>query len=179
MTIDEINNLKTLSFQELWEKLWMKTIKQDNYRIDYKKNYENALNKFNKIKESGLLTKFINNYSGSWTEPEWGLPKGRKNFDESNIQTAIREFTEETNINNNYFIILNSKEFVEDYIGSDNKRYKHIYYLAQSKNQNIKLEIDPKNRSQITEISSLHFFSLTECLSKIRDYNTEKKKSAK
>ena len=85
MTIDEINNLKTLSFQQLWEKLWMKTIKQDNYRIDYKKNYENALNKFNKIKESGLLTKFINNYSGCWTEPEWGLPKGRKNYEESNI----------------------------------------------------------------------------------------------
>ena len=35
----------------------------------------------------------------SWDEPEWGFPKGRRNFNETDLNCALREFNEETGIN--------------------------------------------------------------------------------
>ena len=60
--------------------------------------------KFNQIKE-GIhlfddtflsLELIIQNSNTSWTEPEWGFPKGRRNNNELALDCAIREFKEET-----------------------------------------------------------------------------------
>jgi ADP-ribose pyrophosphatase YjhB (NUDIX family) len=31
-----------------------------------------------------------------WSEPEWGFPKGRRNYQEKDYECAVREFCEET-----------------------------------------------------------------------------------
>ena len=36
------------------------------------------------------------NKNSNWIEPEWEVPKGRRNLNESDIDCALREFTEET-----------------------------------------------------------------------------------
>jgi len=174
MTIEEISNIQTSSFENLWEKLWMKSLDVDNLKIEHKKNYEKAYNKFMDLRNKNKLDSILKSYKSNWLESEWGFPKGRKNTYESDIEAAIREFTEETGINNDYYIILNSKEFIEEYIGTDGKIYKHIYFLAKYINKNIDLQINSSNRHQITEISLLKFFTLEEAISKFRSYHTEK-----
>ena len=174
MTIEEISNIQTSSFENLWEKLWMKSLDVDNLKIEHKKNYEKAYNKFMDLRNKNKLASILKSYKSNWLESEWGFPKGRKNTYESDIEAAIREFTEETGINNDYYIILNSKEFIEEYIGTDGKIYKHIYYLAKYINKNIDLHINPSNRHQITEISLLKFFTLEEAIYKFRSYHIEK-----
>ena len=176
MTMDEINKIKTLSFEELWENLWMKSLDMDNLKVGHRKNYEKALHKFTELKNSNMLDNMLDSYTSNWVESEWGFPKGRKNPGETEIQTAIREFSEETNINTNYYIILNSKKFIEEYIGSDGKKYRHIYYLAKYTNIDVNLSINPLNRAQITEIGCLKFLTLEEACHNIRYYHVEKKK---
>lgn len=175
MTIKEISNIRTSSFENLWQNLWMKSLDVDNLKIEHKKNYQKAYNKFMDLRNKNKLDSILKNYKSNWLESEWGFPKGRKNIYESDIEAAIREFTEETGINNDYYIILNSKEFIEEYIGTDGKIYKHVYYLAKYINKNIDLYINPSNRHQITEISLLKFFTLEEAIDKFRGYHIEKK----
>ena len=42
------------------------------------------------------LEKLINESSKKWTEPEWGFPKGRRNYQEKDYDCAVREWEEET-----------------------------------------------------------------------------------
>ena len=58
--------------------------------------------KFNSIKDGVYLydkstyslTSLIKNSKTNWTEPEWGFPKGRRNYLENDLTCAIREFKE-------------------------------------------------------------------------------------
>ena len=42
------------------------------------------------------LESLINECENNWNEPEWGFPKGRRNFQEKDLTCALREFEEET-----------------------------------------------------------------------------------
>jgi 8-oxo-dGTP pyrophosphatase MutT (NUDIX family) len=70
----------------------------------------------------------------TWTEPEWGFPKGRRNTQEKDYECALREFTEETG----YAVsvlknIRNMVPFDEIFIGSNYKSYRHKYYVMYIK----------------------------------------------
>ena len=63
--------------------------------------------------------------------PEWGFPKGRRNYQERDLTCAIREFEEETGYDRNKLcIISNLIPFEEIFTGSNYKSYKHKYFLA-------------------------------------------------
>ena len=67
-----------------------------------------------------------------WVEQEWGFPKGRRNYKESNINCALREFEEETGYDKqSVSIIKNLLPFEETFVGSNLKSYKHIYFFAK------------------------------------------------
>jgi 8-oxo-dGTP pyrophosphatase MutT (NUDIX family) len=60
--------------------------------------------------------------------PEWGFPKGRRNYRENNITCAKRELYEETNFREDEYNILNGiYPLVEVMTGTNDKKYKHIY----------------------------------------------------
>ena len=42
------------------------------------------------------IESLINNSKTNWITPEWGFPKGRRNYMETDNSCAIREFNEET-----------------------------------------------------------------------------------
>ena len=42
------------------------------------------------------LASLIHKSSTTWLEPEWGYPKGRRNYQEKDLHCALREFEEET-----------------------------------------------------------------------------------
>ena len=182
MSSDEIDKIQKYEFNTLWDNLWMY-----NKFKPKKKNFINdnilAKKKFEKIREGYYVDNifisinyFINNLQCRWFETEWGIPKGRRNIKETDYDAAKREFMEETGILDDNFIILsNVPPFIEEYLGTDNITYKHIYYLAKSIG-NISYKIDLNSKFQITEISKIGMFDTKECLNLIRDYYVEKKK---
>ena len=171
MTKKEQNLIINKNFEENWKYLWSN---DDNFKNN---DYYNLKKKFNKFKNSKYIFLFENNID-KWDNPEWGFPKGRRNLRETDINCAKREFTEETNIQESDFDILDIKPFVENYIGTNGIRYKHIYYLAQIK-KDINLKIDMNNIHQRGEIGNINWFNINEIVPLIRHYNKEKIKIIK
>jgi len=159
MTETEKDNILKYSYAELWDKLWNKT--NEKYDI---KNEE----KFNYIK---LYKLHLFNTEIKWLEPEWGFPKGRRNYKERDIDCAIREFEEETGYSkNNLIFIKNLNPFEEIFTGSNLKSYKHKYfltYISYVKSLN-------DDNYQKSEIGNMKWFTHNSCLDKIRFYNIEK-----
>jgi len=134
MTIQEKANLLTKNFNVLWKELW-----GDYYGVQYKSEEKSASEKFYQVKE-GIhlfdenffnLEQLIQNSNTSWTEPEWGFPKGRRNYNENDLTSALREFGEETGVSKHKIhVIKNFIPFEEIFTGSNFKSYKHKYFIA-------------------------------------------------
>lgn len=165
MSMDEKKIILHNDFEFLWFKLWNKNIKNQNHRSDFLI----AKNKFKKIN----IKYFIEKSSTSWIETEWGFPKGRRDLKETNLQTAKREFMEETGILVDNIDIFKDKVFIELYRGSDNKFYKHIYFLAKLKNET---NLDKLNIYQSNEVSKVCFKDYEKSQKKIRNYHLSKLK---
>ena len=146
----------------------------------YKAEEINSKNKFESLK-SGIYTKtdfynleeLIEMTKQTWTEPEWGFPKGRRNYQEKDYDCAVREFCEETGYNIDKLIPLkNIQPFEEIFTGSNYKSYKHKYYVHY---MNFEDTLSFRNL-QVCEVSKSSWLSIERCYELIRDYNIEKKK---
>ena len=177
MTENERLNILSYEFDILWENLWMnKNLKK------FHNEYNNSKKKFNMLKKGVVIndeTISLNSIHSKievlYQEPEWGFPKGRRNLKEGDLDCAKREFEEESGYRKSEYMIDNYIEPVEElFSGTNNIRYKHIYYIAESK-KNINLCINKDNFNQVTEISNIRWFSYDDSLKVIRDYNQEKK----
>ena len=94
MSDDEKQRIKTHEFGILWKMMWG----ENNY-IQYRSEESASSKKFEYLKngimingEMCSLTQLIDNSSTSWSETEWEFPKGRRNFQEKDLECAIREF---------------------------------------------------------------------------------------
>lgn len=172
MTQIEINRIGIEDFDSLWNSLWKNGIDQQEYKYNKSKELYYEL----KNKKVGICLNFyVNNVKPSFNQPEWGFPKGRKNLKEGNIMCAMREFSEETGyLPDDTTILKKIIPVEEDMIGTDGKKYIHIYYLGLQEN-NANPKIDDKNENQVNEVGEIGWFSFTECLNKIRYYHKEKK----
>jgi len=130
MTNEERNRFNNYDFKILWDNLWI----NHNCKL-YHTEYNNAYYKYNNIKP---LIKFMLENTKSYINMcEWGFPKGKCINDEKYINCAIREFKEETNLTKIKFKIIRNNIYndnkyftiMEEFIGSNNKLYKNIYYL--------------------------------------------------
>ena len=175
MTEHEIEMILNNTFECLWEFLWMdKQFKKESSKV--KRDYNNAYIKYTKINTDHKIEQFIKNKSKKYVEQEWGFPKGRRNYNESNYKAALREFCEETNISlKDIKLWPESNVFDEIYTSYDNIKYKNIYYLAEYVGTG-DLGIDPRKPEQYTEVSKIGFYNYENTLSKLRDYDIEKKK---
>ena len=114
------------------------------------------------------LESLIQSSTTNWIEPEWGFPKGRRNFQENDLQCAIREFSEETGFpKNKISVIKNLIPLDEIFTGSNFKSYKHRYFLAYSKYKE-------ENKFQKSEVSKLKWMTLDDAIKAIRPYNLER-----
>lgn len=183
MTNEEKKNILTYNFNSLWANLWHSTsftefdILSDTKEKKYKKNeYYYSYDKFAILKENKVLHNLINqcNKYTQWELPEWGFPKGRRNYNESNYSCAMRETEEETGYNvSDMYPVTTLSPFTETFRGSNYKIYKHVYYIV-----NILYEDDiefKKKKFDNGEISQMKWLSYEECLLYIRNYNIEKK----
>jgi 8-oxo-dGTP pyrophosphatase MutT (NUDIX family) len=158
-------------------------ISSNNLNIFNKKEYYDSKSKFMILKEKKEIESdlvldldfYLNTSSPSYLTPEWGFPKGRKKRGESDIECAIREFSEETDIDESSIEILkNIKPIEEDLTGTNGIRYKHIYYLAELKEENANV-ISDEVRYSNSEIGDIGFYNYEEASGLIRDYHIEKK----
>jgi len=173
MTISERNKLLNSDFQSLWNYLWGIKI-----ALQYKNEEKVSNNKFNKLKEGYKINNefinleiIINECKNNYIEPEWGFPKGRRNFQEKDIMCALRECEEETGYNKTDIITLHNIIPLEEiFTGSNYKSYKHKYFLGFMNNNN-----KPQAIYQTYEISKIEWVSINTASDYLRDYNIEKK----
>jgi ADP-ribose pyrophosphatase YjhB (NUDIX family) len=164
MTRAEIENIKTVSFDILWNNLWNET----SYHKVYMKEYNLSKNKFTALKNNNFYNMLE---CDSFEEAEWGFPKGRRNMNETNITCAVREFSEETRINIDNFNVLEKINCIsEDIMGTNMKKYRHIYYMA---NMDTEIHISPES-VQSNEIGDIGWFTIPEAIEKIRPYYNDK-----
>ena len=174
MTDDEKKSLLTTDFDTLWKDLW-----GDFIGCQYRGEERMSKEKFKRINqgtmqfENGeqiILNELIQESKSSWKYPEWGFPKGRRNYQENDLTCAFREFEEETGFSRGQLNLLkNVIPFEEIFTGSNMRSYKHKYFLAY-----INSADDPLYEFQETEVSQIGWMTLDECIVKIRPYNLEK-----
>jgi len=179
MSIEEKNKLLSLSFEELWKQLWGQPIMNPLYKTEAfksKKKFELLFNGINHNDTIVTLKDLIERSNTKWIDTEWEFPKGRKNYQEKDLDCALRECQEETGINMDDFdIIDNILPFEELFIGSNHKCYKHKYFIGIVKPNKNNLSVE-KLKYQTSEVSKLEWKTYEECLSSIRPYHIEKQK---
>ncbi len=174
MTICEKNKILSSNFNDLWNDLWGEEI-----GIQYRNEETESSKKFTQLKEGYYnnnelinIDTLISRSTSNWTEPEWGFPKGRRNYQENDLDCAIREWEEETGYNRNQIKLINNLlPYEEIFIGSNFKSYKHKYFLAIFKD-NIQNVDHPYHDS---EISKVLWSTYEDSLRMFRYYNLEKK----
>jgi len=172
MSLHEKNKLVTLPFDQLLKDLWgdNNIFKGDD--VASSKKFELIKNGLVIDNQVITLQDIINQSTTEWSETEWEFPKGRRFFQEKDMDCALREFEEETGCSSkNIEIIENIIPFEELFIGSNHKSYKHKYFLAYMKDS---VEYSLENY-QKSEVSKLEWKTIDECLESIRPYNLEKK----
>lgn len=170
MTETEKHDILTKTFDELWSDLWKCVPDGSSDEMQSREKFN--LIKHGYIIENKLVTleQLVQESTTSWSVPEWGFPKGRRNNYESDISCALREYEEETGYDKHELnIIKNILPYEEIFTGSNFKSYKHKYFIGKS-NGNIQ-----KRPFQEVEVSDLKWFSYEEAMEAIRPYNIERK----
>ena len=163
MTIEEKICIMSLNFSIMWHKLYL-ILPYNRGSLKDLSKFENNKTKFEKrflYDEGRRLLKLIHNTKS--IDNLWEIPKGMVNRNESEINAAIREFNEETNIKKNKYKILFNIEPMVYIFNDDNITYKYVYYLATMLDNkytpNIELNL---NRSSIKESIDIKFLNIIE-----------------
>jgi len=167
MTHQEKHNLLTKDFNEIWKSLWV-----NHDSKCFKNEYDYAYKKFQRLN----IPELIKRSDASFGFQEFGFPKGRRNMKETNIACAEREFYEETGYDKScYDFIKNYSTIHEEFTGTNNVRYRHIYYLVKMKDDVPPPRIDYKNKIQTGEVQNIGWLEYDECMAVIRPYDIAKK----
>ena len=176
MTKYEKEQLIHWSFNDIWTGIWGENSISNQYKSEENTSrikctqLRNGIHgKFGVYTLNDLIDK--SNTISTWDEPEWGFPKGRRNFNENDIDCAIREFTEETGFDkSNIQIISNIVPFDEIFTGSNYKSYKHKYFVTYiDYDKSMKMD-----NYELSEVSKMEWKTFDGCIGSIRNYNLEK-----
>lgn len=163
MTLKEQANVASEPFETLWRNLWGDDRMSTDFAI--------ARDRFNRLDRYALVRDNLSEY----TEPEWGFPKGRRTRGESDLDCALREFAEETNIPRNAFVVLKNIVLEETFTGLNEIRYRHVYFVALLKQPglvDLKQKFTPMQRR---EISGIAWKTMGEADELIRPHYVERK----
>jgi 8-oxo-dGTP pyrophosphatase MutT (NUDIX family) len=174
MTFSEIEMIKSKNFDLIWKETY-----HDIYTLnDIQENQKKiSKTKFEFLAEGVVIGNFFYNLDyfldlnkDSKIEISWSFPKGRRNYKESDLMCAIREFEEETSLKRKFFEIKEPKKiYCETYVGDNNIEYQHRYFLAEF-HQKIELEINNMNSHQIIEIGMLNWLNKDEAIRNINPF---------
>lgn len=173
MTLAEKKAILERPFLENWLELWGS---QSNTYFVNEKIFANE--KFNQLSKGIFVSddfyntqSLINESQTEWETPEWGIPKGRKNYKETGKECALREWSEETGYNvNDVEIIDNIVTYDEVVIGSNYQSYKDSYYLGKFSSR----KDNTIGKIQKQELSDAKWCILNEVCEKVRPYHLER-----
>ncbi len=166
MTKEERKSLQNLTFDELWENLWI----NKSSRL-YKNEKTYSKNRYLEIN----IEEFLKTTESNWDLQEFGFPKGRRNIKETNVACAEREFFEETGYTKEMYQFVKDFPIIEEeFLATNNIVYKHKYYLLKLKNEYMNY-IPELSQTQECEVKSVGWYTIDECLSLIRNYDSKKK----
>lgn len=165
MTKHEQELIMLEDFDTLWTKLWGQG--RDTHSVEY----DIAKRSYNMLDRQTLVLQCPSSY----TEPEWGFPKGRRSKGESDVQCAVREFEEETNISKDCYKIYDDIVFTEVFTGTNDVKYKHIYFVATLvSSKNIKPN-QKLTQTQRREVSAVGWKTIKQCKDITRPHYAERK----
>jgi 8-oxo-dGTP pyrophosphatase MutT (NUDIX family) len=110
----------------------------------------------------------------TWTEPEWGFPKGRRIRCETDLECAIREFNEETNVPRDAYTILKDIRLEETFVGLNGIRYRHVYFVALLTAPDQVNVHQKMTYMQRREISAIGWKTFPECRGYVRPHHVER-----
>ena len=151
MTLDELLDIWSLDYERMWSRVW-----GDRNKYNYEKNYTKFQNKYIK-NDGGAKLKSIIRKTRHEGNLLWEVPKGKKNNNESDLETSIRELEEETGINKNKYNLINGVKRHITYI-NNNIKYINTYYIAFTDNKHIKK--NNKFIDNIKEITEYDWFDI-------------------
>jgi len=161
MTFEEHEILKSKDFTNIWSIHWGKG--HDHHSNEYNLSKE----KFECLDINLLFT------TEGYKESEWGFPKGRRQHKEDDYNCAIREFSEETNISRESYIVCKNLYLEEVFKGTNNIKYKHLYFISILKESiNLNKHLTSEQQREICEIK---WMSLDECEESTRPHLIQRK----
>lgn len=166
MTKQEQEQINTEEFDTLWTKLW--GVGRDTHSTEYFTAKEN----YDKINRKQL----IQSAHSPFTDPEWGFPKGRRSKGETDLECAVREFWEETNIKADAYTVIPTMSFTEVFTGTNDIKYKHIYFVALLKDASLLPNEKALTSVQRREVSEVGWKTLSEAKQITRPHYIERKK---
>lgn len=174
MTTHEREKICTMDFDKLWVSLWQNGFVPIYY---HKNEQETARLKFNELRNSGVFDKLCKEATIDWSTPEWGFPKGRRDSHESDLDCALREVWEETGVKKEEIkIIENIEPLQEVFVGTNNIRYCHKYFVGYCKYNTTHCTLfNIENHHIAREVGNIKWLSFDEATEHIRPDNIEKR----
>jgi len=177
MTQLERERILTLTYDELWEKLWGPV--KDGFQA-YRAEKEQGRQKLEALRNgTPSLEAIIKESPPPFDTPEWGFPKGRKNMYETEYACAIRETWEETNIKESLIVpIQNMEPITELFTGSNGIEYCHKYFIAHTVHgigEESVATASLTNEHIQHEVGDIRWCNIDEALSLIRVDNSAKR----
>ena len=164
MTYNEKIDILSLKFPTMWYRIY-KEYPDNNFLQSGPSSWVSAYikkrNKFDRtfiIDDNGKHLKHLIASSPN-AETPWEFPKGRENnSDERHINVAIREFTEETAVDESaYQVLWHLSPYVETY-NDFGTTYQNVYYYAVA-NSNWEPKVKFYDKKQINEIADIGWVS--------------------
>ena len=152
--MDEKLDILYFDFRLLWYKIFLNNVKDIGYYLSQKAKFERIY-----LKDGGRNLRLLIANSTS-ISVIWEIPKGKKEYFESDLQCAVREFREETGIDKKYYQFIPSFKrtysFIEEHI-----TYIYTYYIGMY-NTKKKITLNMGRESQISESSDIKWMTLDE-----------------
>ena len=165
MTVAEQAAICAEPFEVLWRRMW------GAGRDAAGSEFRDAQEKFGALDRGAV----VQGVPSKFADTEWGFPKGRRMRGETDIQAAIREFFEETNIPSDAYVLCDNMVFTEVFSGTNGVSYKHVYFIAllhSSRQINIEQKLTSMQRR---EISAVDWKTLTGCKAITRPHYIQRK----
>lgn len=178
MTSAEQERLSSnMAFEDLWKDLWQVSSTCGSYM----KEYYDAHRKFHVLRAAGTLARLLREAATHdgvhppFDEPEWGFPKGRRNLTETDVECALREFTEETGLQaSSIDMVKELGQHEETFTGTNGVRYRHVYYIARLASSAAPA-LPQLSSSQKREIRQTAWWPYAEAQKRIRPQNVERR----
>ena len=162
MTLQEQTAIVCEPFDTLWRQLWGDDHSSPEYMY--------SRDRFAQVDRDAMMR----NHLSPFKEPEWGFPKGRRIRTESDLDCAIREFNEETNIPRDAYTILKDIRLDETFMGLNGIRYRHVYFVALLTDPDLVNVHQKMTYMQRREISGIGWKTFDECRAYIRPHHVER-----